>query len=208
MENAYVKMNAFHTLDIEVSRNVRIEKDEWDSIALITVKESCVPGRGAEVGAIVCGEGEMSSIHSPGSYHKCIDCYWAGTAAFCLLSQHMTVVRQRIDVSIPRKMSSSSSAHEKGLARFYDAVYTAFLRLIPYASTSLRAIVIASPGWVRDSVMDHIFKEATRTGNKALLSVRNKFIKIHVNSPHVHSLTEVLKSPEVRFFLATHPQIS
>lgn len=171
-----MKMNAFHTLDVEVGRDVRIEKDEWDSIALATVEESCVPGRGAEVGAIVCGE---------------------GTAAFCLLSQHMTVIRQRIDVSIPRKMSSSSSAHEKGLARFYDAVYTTFLRLIPYASPSLRAIVIASPGWVRDSVMDYIFKEATRTGNKALLSARNKFIKIHVNSPHVHSLTEVLKSPEV-----------
>jgi protein pelota len=118
----------------------------------------------------------------------------------------MTVVRQRIDVSVPRKMSSSSSAHEKGLVRFYDAVYTTFLRLIPYASPSLRAIVIASPGWVRDSVMDYIFKEATRTGNKALLASRKKFIKIHVNSPHVHSLTEVLKSPEVRFF-ETHPEI-
>jgi protein pelota len=120
-----------------------------------------------------------------------------GTAAFCLLSQHMTVVRQRIDMPVPRKISSSSSAHEKGLARFYDAVYTVFLRLIPYSSSSLRAIVIASPGWVRDAVLDHIVKEATRTGNKTLLSVRNKFIKIHVNSPHVHSLIEVLKSPEV-----------
>ena len=57
-------MNAFHTLDIEVGRDVRIEKDEWDSVALATVEESCVPGRGAEVGAIVCGEGQPSSIHS------------------------------------------------------------------------------------------------------------------------------------------------
>jgi len=207
-ENAHVKMNAFHTLDIEVSRDIRIEKDEWDSIALATVEESCVPGRGAEVGAIVCGEGESSPIQSCDKHHKYTNCYWTGTAAFCLLSQHMTVVRQRIDVSIPRKMSSSSSAHEKGLARFYDAVYTTFLRLIPYASASLRVIVIASPGWVRDSVTDYIFKEATRTGNKVLLTARNKFIKIHVNSPHVHSLIEVLKSPEVRFFFGIHPQTS
>ena len=64
MENVHVKMNAFHTLDIEVSRDVRIEKDEWDSVALATVRESCVPGRGAEVGAIVCGEGQSSSIHA------------------------------------------------------------------------------------------------------------------------------------------------
>ena len=195
-------MNAFHTLDVEVGRDVRIDKDEWDSIALATVEESCVPGRGAEVGAIVCGEGQQSLIRSLDKYHKRNGYNWTGTAAFCLLSQHMTVVRQRIDVSIPRKMSSSSSSHEKGLSRFYDAVYTTFLRVIPYASASLRAIVIASPGWVRDSVMDYIFKEATRTGNKPLLSVRNKFIKIHVNSPHVHSLTEVLKSPEVGFLEA------
>ena len=201
-----MKMNAFHTLDVEVGRDVRIVKDEWDSIALATVEESCVPGRGAEVGAIVCGEGQPLPLGSRNERHKYNTSYWTGTAAFCLLSQHMTVVRQRIDFSIPRKMSSSSSAHEKGLARFYDAVYTTFLRLIPYASASLRAIVIASPGWVRDSVMDYIFKEATRTGNKALLSVRNKFIKIHVNSPHVHSLTEVLKSPEVRS-LEAYPTI-
>ena len=207
-ENAHVKMSAFHTLDIEVGRDVRMEKDEWDSIALATVEESCVPGRGAEVGAIVCGEGQSPSIHSGDGHRKRTNYYWLGTAAFCLLSQHMTVVRQRIDVSIPRKMSSSSSAHEKGLARFYEAVYVTFLRVIPYASASLRAIVIASPGWVRDSVTDYIFKEATRTGNKTLLSVRNKFIKIHVNSPHVHSLIEVLGSPEVKIYLEIYPNIN
>jgi len=69
-ENAHVKMSAFHTLDIEVGRDIRIEKDEWDSIALATVEESCVPGRGAEVGAIVCGEGQSPSIHPSDSHRK------------------------------------------------------------------------------------------------------------------------------------------
>ena len=62
---------------------------------------------------------------------------------------------------------------------------------------SVRAIVIASPGWTRDTVLDYIMAEAARTGNKSLLAARNKFLKVHVSSPHVHSLTEVLKSPEV-----------
>lgn len=67
-ENPHVKMGAFHTLDIEVNRDVRIEKGEdgWDSIALARIEECCVPGRGAEVGAVVCGEGSPSSS-SPGS---------------------------------------------------------------------------------------------------------------------------------------------
>ncbi|EIN10417.1 pelota [Punctularia strigosozonata HHB-11173 SS5] len=174
-ENQHVKMGAYHTLDIEVHRDLSIMKDNWDSVALERVEESCVPGRGAEVGAIVCGE---------------------GTAAFCLLSQHMTVIRQRIEVPIPRKQSSSS-AHDKGLEKFYAAVYAGFIRHIPYSNPALRAIVIASPGWVRDAVHDYIMKEATRTGNKAILTARNKFIKVHITSPHVHSLVEVLKSPEI-----------
>ena len=52
-----VKMGSFHTLDLEANRDVRIVKAEWDSISLERVKEACVEGRGAEVGAIVCGEG-------------------------------------------------------------------------------------------------------------------------------------------------------
>ena len=67
-----MRVDAFHTLEIEVGRDVRIEKDEWDSIPLTTVEESCVPGRGAEVGAIVCGEGEPTSIDSRDNHHKCI----------------------------------------------------------------------------------------------------------------------------------------
>ncbi|TDL29485.1 hypothetical protein BD410DRAFT_758360 [Rickenella mellea] len=173
-ENDHVKMGAYHTLDLETNRDVRIIKDEWDSVSLDRVNEACEPGRGAEVGAIVCGE---------------------GTAAFCLLSQHMTVVRQRIDVPVPRKRTGSSALHDKGLTKFYDTLYQSFLRHIPYSS--LRAIVIASPGFVMDAVYDYIFSEATRTNNKALLQARNKFIRVHVSSPHVHSLVEVLKSPEI-----------
>ena len=74
-ENPHVKLGAHHTLDIEANRDVRIEKtDGWDSVALARVEESIVPGKGAEVGAVVCGE---------------------GVAAFCLLSQHMTLVTHR-----------------------------------------------------------------------------------------------------------------
>lgn len=58
VENQHVKMGAFHTLDLEANRDVRIEKAEgWDSVSLGRVQESCVPGRGAEVAAVVCGEG-------------------------------------------------------------------------------------------------------------------------------------------------------
>ena len=87
----------------------------------------------------------------------------------------------------------------QGLSKFYSSLYASFLRHIPYYSPTLRAIVIASPGWVRDAVFDFIMAEASRTSNKGLLAARNKFIKVHITSPHVHSLVEVLKSPEVSY---------
>jgi protein pelota len=107
----------------------------------------------------------------------------------------MTVIKQRLDVNIPKKRQGSSSMREKGLARFYETLYTSFLRHIPFQT--LRAIIIASPGFVKDTVYDHIFAEAHRTNNKPLLQDRPKFMRVHVSSPHVHSLMEVLKSPEV-----------
>ncbi|KAG7096828.1 hypothetical protein E1B28_004237 [Marasmius oreades] len=178
-ENPHVKLGAFHTLDIESNRDVRIEKaDGWDSIALSRVEESVVPGRGAEVGAVVCGE---------------------GVAAFCLLSEHMTLVTHRISVSVPRKAATSgTSQHEKALNKFYGMVFEAFLRHIPYSNVGLKAIVIASPGWVRDTVYDFIMLEAGKRGDKVLQkSLREKGVKVHVSSPHVHSLVEVLRSPEI-----------
>ncbi|KAG6869297.1 hypothetical protein C0993_000050 [Termitomyces sp. T159_Od127] len=178
-ENPHVKLGAFHTLDIEANRDVRIEKmDGWDSVAIARVEEAIIPGRGAEVGAVVCGE---------------------GTAAFCLLSQHMTLIANRITVSIPRKSASSgASQYEKGMAKFYATLYESFIRHIPYANVGLRAIVIASPGWVRDGVLTYLLEEAGRRGDKTLQrALKEKVVKVHVNSPHVHSLLEVLKSPEI-----------
>ncbi|KAJ3896104.1 eRF1 domain 1-domain-containing protein [Lentinula edodes] len=179
VENPHVKLGAFHTLDVEANRDVRIEKaDGWDSIALSRVQEAIVPGRGAEVGAIVCGE---------------------GTAAFCLLSEHMTLVTHRISVPIPRKAASAgSSQHEKALTKFYGVLYDAFMRHIPFGNVGLKAIVFASPGWVRDSVYDYVMQEAGRRNDKVLQrALKEKGIRIHISSPHVHSLVEVLKSPEI-----------
>jgi protein pelota len=85
-------------------------------VALERVEDSTKEGRGAEVGAIVCGEG-MSS--------PCFLCFnrslenqdqetdITGSAAICLLSEHMTVVRQRIDTNVPRKRKGGTSGHDK-----------------------------------------------------------------------------------------------
>lgn len=85
-------MGSYHTLDLEIQRNVTIIKDEWDSIALERIRDACDVSKKAEVGAVVLQE---------------------GLANVCLLTEHMTILRQRIETSIPRKDKGSSSNHDK-----------------------------------------------------------------------------------------------
>lgn len=176
-ENAFVKMGAFHTLDLEVNRQLTVTKDSWDSIHLERLTEASDVGSRAEVGAVVLGE---------------------GTAVVCLLTEHMTVVRQRIEVPQPRKRKGlPASSGDKSLARFHAQVYNAVLKLV--SLPALRLIVLASPGFIRDAVYNYLFEEAVKRGDKALIGAeaKRKFLKIHCSSPHIHSLMEVLRSPEV-----------
>jgi protein pelota len=62
-ENKYVKMGQYHTLDLEIQRNVTIIKDEWDSVALDRVKEACDISKKAEIGAVVLQEGAIFCIN-------------------------------------------------------------------------------------------------------------------------------------------------
>ncbi|SPC66804.1 probable Pelota protein [Ustilago sp. UG-2017b] len=176
-ENAHVKMGAYHTLDLEVNRALTITKESWDAVHLERLGESIDVNQRAEVGAVVLGD---------------------GTAAVCLLTGHMTVVRQRIDVAIPRKRKGlPATAADKATARFYVQVYNAVVKLLELPA--LRLVILASPGFTRDSVYDFLFEEATRRGDKILIGseARRKFLKVHCSSPHVHSLMEVLRSPKV-----------
>ena len=77
VENDFVKMGAYHTLDLELNKDVRIVKAEWDSVAFQRVQEACSEQQGAEVGAIICGEGELmyecqSLLGCPDFYAKTI----------------------------------------------------------------------------------------------------------------------------------------
>lgn len=46
-------------------------------------------------------------------------------------------------------------------------------------------------------VFDYIFAEAVRTSNKPLLQSRQKWVRVHTSTSHVHALVEALRSPEV-----------
>lgn len=169
-----VSAGTFHTFDLELNRNFKLFKEEWDMIALEIVDNAIDPENKAEVGAVVMEE---------------------GLANICLLTENMTVLRQRIQHSIPKKKRGDNSGYEKGLRRFYELVFNTMIRNLTIQK--LKVILIASPGFIANGYYNYIFERATSEGNKELLKAKPKFLVTHSSSGHIHSLEEVLKNKDV-----------
>ena len=75
-ENQYVKMGAYHTIDLETQRKFTLTKhDGWDSVALDRVDQACDAARTADLAAIVMQE---------------------GLANICLVTSSMTLNKQKV----------------------------------------------------------------------------------------------------------------
>ncbi|KAJ3016612.1 hypothetical protein HKX48_003954 [Thoreauomyces humboldtii] len=173
-ENKFVKMGAYHTLDLELNRNFTLTKPEWDVISLERIDDACNVANHADVAAVVVEE---------------------GLANVCLVTQNMTIVRQRIEINIPRKRKGSTTNRDKGMARFYDQIYQAILRHVNF--DVVKVLIIASPGFVKDSLASYIFATAIRTDARNIIDNRSKFLLVYCSSGQKHALTEVLQQPTV-----------
>lgn len=173
-ENQYVKMGAYHTIDLELNRKFTLRKQEWDSVSLERIDTACDPAKSADVAAVVMQE---------------------GLAYICLITSSMTLVRAKIDVNIPRKRKGFAQQHEKGLTKFYEQVMTAILRHVDF--DIVKCVLIGSPGFVRDQFFEYMFQMAVKTDNKLLLENKSKFMLVHTSSGFKHSLKEVLQDPSV-----------
>ncbi|XP_033627141.1 protein pelota homolog [Asterias rubens] len=173
-ENQYVKMGAYHTLDLELNRKFTLAKQLWDVIDLERIEMACDIAQSADVAAVVMQE---------------------GLALICLVTPSMTVVRAKVEHNIPRKRKGSCSQHDKSLLRFYEAVMQAILRHINF--DVVKCVLVASPGFVKDQFCEYMFQEAIKLETKVLLENKPKFLQVHSSSGHKHALKEVLSNPAV-----------
>ncbi|XP_036802572.1 protein pelota homolog isoform X2 [Oncorhynchus mykiss] len=173
-ENQYVKMGAYHTIELELNRKFTLAKKIWDSVVLDRIEQACDPTQKADVAAVVMQE---------------------GLANLVLVTPAMTLLRAKVEVTIPRKRRGSCTQHEKALDRFYEAVMQGILRHINF--DVVKCILVASPGFVKDQFMSYLFREAVRQDSKILLENRPKFMLVHSSSGHKYSLKEILCDPAV-----------
>lgn len=174
-ENKYVKLGGFHTLDLELQRNFTLEKaDGWDSVALVILKESINQDAKAQLWAVVMQE---------------------GLANICLITDHQTILRQRVEVNLPKKRAGSTE-REKSMQRFFRTTLDSLLRQTGDLATESKPLLLASPGFTAQSFLTFLKAQAS-TGNKPLQALLPRTTLAHSASGHLHSLAEVLASPAV-----------
>jgi protein pelota len=179
LENEYVKLGAYHTLDLEVNRPFTLKKPIWDIIDIQRLEESLDKSRNADVAAVVMHE---------------------GLANICVLTSTMTIVKAKIDMPVARKRKGFASQHDKGVIRFLDAVAQAFLRHINM--DIVKCVIIASRGFLRDQFYTHLLAVAEKQNKKFSGTDQSKFVIVHSSSGFKHSLKEVLADPTISARLA------
>lgn len=176
-ENEVASLGAQHSLEFETGRSFSIikpEPDGWDSVASETLREALSDDKNGALAAVVMQE---------------------GLANICLITQFRTVHKTRVDAPVPRKRDAASR-QDAGMRSFFDKTLSSLLRAADF--TQSRPLLLASPGFVATDFKKYIADKGRDKSDKVLMSVANMATVVHAPSGHVHSLNEVLQSPEVR----------
>lgn len=174
-----VKLNAYHTLEIGIGRGVKIEKLEWDAVDVRRLEEAADPSVSADLAAVLIVE---------------------GTANVVLVGANRTIVKGRIEASMPRKRGMALMGYEKAESKFFNNVAAVVERHVDF--DKVKCLVIAGPGFTKDAFYDFLKLEAMRQNWKTLQTNFKSIIKAHASSAYVHSLSEVLENPTVRTLIA------
>jgi len=174
-ENAHVKLGAHHTIQLEPTRNFTIRKDSWDTVFLERLDSACNPVKQAQRAAVVMQ---------------------AGLAHVCLITDHMTLLRAKIEKSIPKKRAGGKS-HTEGMNKFFEMVLQAILREIDF--DIVKGVILASPGYVKDDFFKYMMAEAAKRPElKVLANNKERFVLAHSSSGYKHALDQVLADPALQ----------
>uniref|UniRef100_A0A2P2KAW9 Protein pelota homolog n=1 Tax=Rhizophora mucronata TaxID=61149 RepID=A0A2P2KAW9_RHIMU len=174
LENEYVKIGAFHTLELELHRPFVLRKEIWDSLALDILNQASDPAASADLSVVLMQE---------------------GLAHILLVGKSMTTTRSRIETSIPRKHGPAIAGYESALNKFFEHVLQAFIKHVDFSI--VRCAVIASPGFTKDQFHRHLLLEAERRQLRPIIEHKSRIVLVHTTSGYKHSLREVLDAPNV-----------
>ena len=171
-ENEFVKMGQYHTLDLELDHPFTIEKECWDQVYMDRLGEACNPAGKAELAAVVMQE---------------------GLAHVCLITSTLTITRCRIEKPVPKKRPGDTKTAEKSTSRFFSEILEAVRKHVNF--DVVKAMIVGSPGFLKEDFLKFLVDTATRQGDSALLKQRSKIILTHATSGHRNAIDDLLSNP-------------
>ncbi|KAI9896122.1 hypothetical protein N3K66_009022 [Trichothecium roseum] len=175
-ENAYVPIGAHHTIELELHRSFALVKNPdfgWDSVSSDSLQLALNDDKNGALAAVVMQE---------------------GLANICLINDNRTVLKTRVESVIPKKRDTSSD-QSAGMKKFFEKTLSSMVRALDFSGS--RPLLIASPGFVASDFKDYIAQQGRDKSDKVLVAVSKQATIVHSNSGHLHSLNDVLRSPEV-----------
>lgn len=180
-ENDVVPLGASQSIEIQMHTPFKLIKPYgWDSVAEQMLTDAVRQER----------QGDIAAVLMSGD----------GSAHICIITQHRTVVRATVDSAIPKKRDSPT-VMEAGTARFFEKTLSTLLRNFDFVSP--RPVVLASPGFIAANFQQYIADQSVARKDDKLKMISRDTQIVHTSSGHIHSLHEVLKSPEITSMLST-----
>lgn len=171
VENEYVKLGAYHTIEVQINSELTLAKHFWDTIALEQLTALAKPESKADLSVILMQD---------------------GIAHILLVTPSMVLTKSTIEMSVGRKQYTSSDKLQQANDKFFLNIYQSILLHIDFSI--VQCVVLASPGFVKDKFHHYMIQTAFSRGDKQICDNRGKFLLIHSSSGHKHALNEILSS--------------
>mmetsp|Transcript_13567 Transcript_13567/g.23825 ORF Transcript_13567/g.23825 Transcript_13567/m.23825 type:complete len:383 (-) Transcript_13567:665-1813(-) len=173
-ENEHVKLGAYHTLELEVQRAFTVTKACWDAVDIERLRTVSNPQLSADLAAVLITE---------------------GLAHVCLVGSATTLIRAKIEANLPRKRGPAIAGYDKAYQKFQEGVLQAVLRHVDFSV--VKCLVLAGPGFAKDTLKEFMDKEAVRRDIRQLIENKDKIVLAPASSAYKHALQEVLTCPAV-----------
>lgn len=177
-ETPHAKMGAHHTLEVGVTDEVVLLKDNWDAHHESQLKEATDTAGKAEALVLLIQ---------------------AGLANLLCISSNLSRLLARVETSLP-KNRNVYSGYDKALCRFFRETADAVHLHVDWSQ--LKALIIAGPGFYKDQFLDYFIQDALQHEHRHVLQKRDVIFAVHASSAYRHALSELMSDTKVKTLLA------
>lgn len=171
--NIDMPVGKFFSFTVDYTYPFTIIKEEFNAYEEKVLNEACHIEQKSDTAAVVLQE---------------------GIAHVCLLTSSSTILKQKIEYTLPKKKRSTDvMKFDEKTEKFYKATYVSIKNHFDFEK--LRVVILCSPGFYAKTLFEKIIKYANEEQNKTILDNKTKFLVANCSTGYLQGISEVLKNP-------------